>query len=72
MLAVPQGQEPNFWDIRRYQYWDEAAGAWSDEQPASCLVGGQGAPPADWKWRNGSPRSAAHCNDKYCIYDNLW
>lgn len=67
----PQGAEPGFWDVRQYQYWDARRGNWTDTQPAACIVRGMSSP-THWKWRNGSPRTAAHCNDKYCIYDNLW
>ncbi|KAL4450135.1 hypothetical protein ABPG77_010804 [Micractinium sp. CCAP 211/92] len=67
----PKGSEPAFWDVRQYQYWDKARGNWTDTQPAACIVRGMRSP-THWKWRNGSPRTAAHCNDKYCIYDNLW
>ncbi len=66
-----QGSEPNFWDIRQYEYWDAAADRWTLEQPAACLVKGE-RNPKSWKWRNGSPRSAADCRDYYCIYENLW
>lgn len=66
-----QGEEPRFWDMRQYEYWDAAAGRWTPEQPAACLVRGVANPP-DWRWRNGSPRTAADCKEFYCIYENLW
>ena len=70
---LAQGEQLPLWGVRRYQYWDEASGAWVDEQPPACLVTGLQQPGAEgWRWRNGSPRSAAHCHDLYCIYDNLW
>ncbi|PSC72084.1 EGF domain-specific O-linked N-acetylglucosamine transferase [Micractinium conductrix] len=65
-----KGEEPGFWGLRRYQFWDAKRGAWGDAQPAACGV--RGMSPQGRRWRNGSPRSAANCNDKYCIYDNLW
>lgn len=68
--CCPQGEEPGFWGLRRYQFWDAKRGAWGDAQPAACGV--RGMSPQGRRWRNGSPRSAANCNDKYCIYDNLW
>ncbi|KAL4853094.1 hypothetical protein ACK3TF_005878 [Chlorella vulgaris] len=68
-----KGEEPGFWDVRRYQYWDDVRSNWTDRQPDSCIIKGLANPgPSGWRWRNGSPRSAAHCYDKYCIYDNLW
>jgi hypothetical protein len=68
-----QGEEPGFWDVRRYQYWDDVRSNWTHRQPDSCIIKGLANPgPSGWRWRNGSPRSAAHCYDKYCIYDNLW
>jgi len=70
-LPLLQGHAPEFWDVRQYQYWDVRRGNWTDKQPAACVVRGM-REPTHWKWRNGSPRSAANCNDFYCIYDNLW
>ncbi|EFN54929.1 expressed protein [Chlorella variabilis] len=68
-----KGQEPGFWDVRTYQYWDSVRSNWTDRQPSACTPRGLSNPGAHgWRWRNGSPRSAAHCNDKYCTYDNLW
>ena len=29
------------WAVERYQYFDEAAGTWSEQQPAACFVRGQ-------------------------------
>ena len=59
--------------MRRYQYWDDVRSNWTTRQPAACTVRSAANPGTlGWRWRNGSPRSAAHCNDKYCIYDNLW
>ena len=59
--------------MRTYEYWDSARGEWTLQQPAACLVRGVANPdPRAWKWRNGSPRTAADCKDYYCTYQNLW
>lgn len=60
------------WGLRRYQYWDAAARNWTDQQPTACVVPGLDPTQQKWRWRNGSPRSAADCNDNYCLYENLW
>lgn len=62
---------PKFWGVRRYEYWDEAARNWTETQPAACVIRGV-AQPQDWRWRNGSPRTAVDCKQYYCIYENLW
>ena len=33
------------WAVERYQYFDEATDAWSEQQPAACFVRGQPKPP---------------------------
>lgn len=67
-----QGKDPGMWGLRRYQYWDAVARNWTERQPAACVVPGLDPAQHKWRWRNGSPRSAADCNDNYCLYENLW
>ncbi|PRW56929.1 glycosyltransferase family 61 [Chlorella sorokiniana] len=67
-----KGEDPGMWGLRRYQYWDAASRNWTEQQPAACVVPGLDPKEHKWRWRNGSPRSAADCNDNYCLYENLW
>ncbi len=29
------------WDVREYEYWDEAREQWQVQQPAACVVRGE-------------------------------
>jgi hypothetical protein len=62
--------EPVFWDVREYEYWDEAAGAWGAAQPAACLLDPPPVP-AGWVGANASA-TTQRCAPEYCIYHNVW
>lgn len=36
-----KGKPAEIWDVREYEYWDEAKGRWSAKQPSACTVRGE-------------------------------
>jgi hypothetical protein len=38
--AVWACAQAEMWDVREYEYWDEARGSWTPTQPAACTVRG--------------------------------
>ena len=47
------------WAVERYQYFDGALDAWTDEQPAACFVRGQPKMPKC---------GAVHCTQGLCLF----
>jgi hypothetical protein len=56
-----------------YQYWDAAAGGWSDQRPLGCTVRGSfSTSPQEFSFHKGTPRSEAEPHKHYFLYRNLW
>lgn len=60
-----------FWDIRKYEFWDENAGNWTQERPKACVLRPLDAAVAGWHWSNDS-RTGVDCSRLRCVINNMW
>jgi hypothetical protein len=70
--STPPNAAADFWAVRRYEFFDEAARRWGAAQPAACRLAAPPPPPGH-AWANAS-RTSARCDPagRYCVYENLW